>query len=156
MPGAAAIPCDERAPRQQWGQGSSGSYNYTNNGKGVNVYIVDTGIRYTHNDFDGASLNRAKKAFDVFGGNGSDCNGHGTHVAGTVAGTTYGVAKAAKLYSVRVLDCNGSGSFAGFITAVEWITANQIKPAVANASLGCLGGCIVQSALDAVEKSTPT
>jgi subtilisin family serine protease len=141
---------------QQWGAGTNGSYNYTNTGALVNVYIVDTGIRTTHTQFDGAALNRAKAGtagFDVFGGNGQDCNGHGTHVAGTVGGTTWGVAKAAKLYSVRVLDCNGNGSFAGFIAGAEWVTANHIKPAVANASIGCIGGCIVQAAIDAVQKS---
>jgi len=137
---------------QQWGAGLDGGYDYTNRGLGVNAYIVDTGIRYTHQDFDGAALNRAKKGFDAVtpGGSAADCNGHGTHVAGTVGGTTYGVAKAVKLYAVRVLDCGGSGSWAGFIAGAEWVTANHIKPAVANASLA---GGYTQAANDAVTKS---
>jgi subtilisin family serine protease len=138
---------------QQWGAGTDGSYNYTNTGKGVNVYVVDTGIYTAHNEFDGAASNRAKAGaagFDAFGGNGQDCNGHGTHVAGTIGGTRYGVAKAVKLYSVRVLDCSGNGTWAGFIAGAEWVTANHAKPAVANASLG---GGFVQAANDAVEKS---
>jgi len=138
---------------QNWAVGTNGSYNYTNRGLGVNVYIVDTGIRTTHNEFDGAALNRAKAGalgFDALGGNGQDCNGHGTHVAGTVGGTTYGIAKAVKLYSVRVLDCFGNGTWAGFIAGAEWVTANHVKPAVANASLG---GGLTPSANDAVTKS---
>jgi aqualysin 1 len=138
---------------QEWGGGLDGNYNYVERGLGVNVYVVDTGIRVTHNEFDGTAANRAKAGamgFDAFGGNGVDCNGHGTHIAGTIGGTTYGVAKAVKLYSVRVLDCSGSGTWANFIAGVEWITANHVKPAVANASLG---GPYVQAANDAVSKS---
>ena len=82
--------------------------------------------------------------FDAFGGSGNDCNGHGTHVAGTVGGSTYGVAKAVRLYAVRVLSCSGSGSTSGVIAGVNWVTGNRINPAVANMSLG--GG--VSTALD--------
>jgi hypothetical protein len=110
----------------------SGTYSYGATGEGVNVYIVDTGIRYSHVEFGG----RASFGYDSFGGNGSDCNGHGTHVAGTVAGARYGVAKNATLYSVRVLDCRGSGTWSGVIAGVDWIAANAAKPAVANMSLG--------------------
>ncbi len=115
---------------------------YTNNwtGSGVRAYVIDTGIRTSHTQFGG----RASNVFDAFGGSGADCNGHGTHVAGTIGGSTYGVAKSALLRGVRVLDCNGSGSNSGVIAGVDWVTNNHINPAVANMSLG--GGA--SSALD--------
>jgi subtilisin family serine protease len=109
-------------------------YNYNNTGAGVNAYVIDTGILTTHTNFGG----RASFVYDAIGGTGSggDCNGHGTHVAGTIGSNTYGVAKGVKLYGVRVLGCNGSGSFSSVIAGVDWVTANSIKPAVANMSLG--------------------
>jgi subtilisin family serine protease len=109
-------------------------YNYNATGSGVNAYILDTGIRITHQDFGG----RASVGFDAVGDgqNGNDCNGHGTHVAGTVGGTTYGVAKSVRLFAVRVLNCQGSGTISGVIAGVDWVTANHVKPAVANMSLG--------------------
>src|SRR5215217_57588 len=113
-------------------------FNWT--GSGVRAYVIDTGIRTTHTQFGG----RASNVFDAFGGNGSDCNGHGTHVAGTIGGSTYGVAKSALLRGVRVLNCSGSGSNSGVIAGVDWVTNNHINPAVANMSLG--GG--ISSALD--------
>ena len=119
----------------------STTYTYANNGSGVRAYILDTGIRYTHTEFGG----RASFGFDAIGGDGSDCNGHGTHVSGTVGGTLYGVAKGVSLVSVRVLDCRGSGTTSGVIAGVDWVTANHVKPAVANMSLG--GGA--SSSLDA-------
>jgi subtilisin family serine protease len=109
----------------------SGSYTYSRNGAGVRVYIIDSGIRTSHSDFGG----RAAAVFDAFGGNGQDCNGHGTHVAGTVGGSKYGVAKGVTLRSVRVLDCNGSGSWSGIIAGINWVANNHIKPAVANLSI---------------------
>jgi aqualysin 1 len=118
----------------------SRTYTYATTGAGVNAYIIDTGIRRTHTQFGG----RAFAGFDSFGGTTNDCNGHGTHVAGTVGGSTYGVAKAVRLYAVRVLNCSGSGSTSGVIAGVNWVTANHVKPAVANMSLG--GGA--SSALD--------
>jgi subtilisin family serine protease len=118
----------------------NGTYNYTPTGAGVRAYVIDTGIRTTHTQFGG----RASAVFDAFGGSGQDCNGHGTHVAGTIGGSTYGVAKGVMLRAVRVLDCNGSGSTSGVISGVDWVTANHISPAVANMSLG--GGA--SSALD--------
>ena len=118
----------------------SGTYTYNFTGSGVRVYIIDTGIRTTHTQFGG----RASNVFDAFGGNGADCNGHGTHVSGTVGGSTYGVAKSALLRGVRVLDCNGSGSTSGVISGVDWVRVNHINPAVANMSLG--GG--ISTALD--------
>jgi subtilisin family serine protease len=121
----------------------NGTFVYTNTGAGVSAYVIDTGIRLTHDELAG----RAFTGYDAVtpGGSASDCNGHGTHVAGTVGGTTYGVAKAVKLYAVRVLGCSGSGTTSGVIAGVDWVTANHAKPAVANMSLG--GGA--SSALDA-------
>jgi subtilisin family serine protease len=108
------------------------TYTWDATGNGVRAYIIDTGIRFTHQDFG----NRASFGFDAFGSNGNDGNGHGTHVAGTVGGTTYGVAKSALLIAVRVLDNNGSGTSSGVIAGMDWVAANHIKPAVANMSLG--------------------
>jgi subtilisin family serine protease len=114
----------------------SGTYTYTATGSGVKAYIIDTGIRYTHTQFGG----RAIKGVDevTSGGSASDCNGHGTHVSGTVGGSTYGVAKAVTLVSVRVLGCNGSGSTSGVIAGVDWVTGNHLagQSAAANMSLG--------------------
>jgi subtilisin family serine protease len=124
----------------------STTYTYANTGAGVRAYILDTGIRYSHVEFGG----RASFGFDAFGGNGSDCNGHGTHVAGTVGGTIYGVAKGVSLIAVRVLDCNGSGTTGGVIAGIDWVTANHVKPAVANMSLG--GGA--SSTLDAAVENS--
>lgn len=118
----------------------SATYTYNWTGSGVRAYVIDTGIRATHTQFGG----RASNVFDAFGGNGSDCNGHGTHVSGTIGGSTYGVAKSVMLRGVRVLDCNGSGSTSGVISGVDWVTNNHVNPAVANMSLG--GGA--SSALD--------
>jgi len=120
----------------------STTYTYTATGNGVNAYVIDTGIRITHTQFGG----RASVAFDAVGDgrNGIDCNGHGTHVSGTIGGSTYGVAKAVRLFAVRVLNCSGSGSTSGVIAGVDWVTANHRSPAVANMSLG--GG--VSTALD--------
>lgn len=109
-------------------------YNYSTTASNVNAYVIDTGIRTTHNEFGGRAYSGYTAISD---GNGSnDCNGHGTHVAGTIGGTTYGVAKGVKLYAVRVLDCSGSGTTSGVIAGVDWVTANRVKPAVANMSLG--------------------
>ena len=118
----------------------NGTYVYNRTGSGVRAYIIDTGIRTSHTQFGG----RASNVFDAFGGNGQDCHGHGTHVAGTVGGSTYGVAKSVMLRGVRVLNCSGSGSNSGVIAGVDWVRQNHIAPAVANMSLG--GG--ISSALD--------
>ena len=110
------------------------TYLYNGTGMGVTAYIIDTGIRTSHTEFKG----RASIGFDAFNGNGNgnDCNGHGTHVAATVGGATYGVAKDVSLVAVRVLDCAGSGSISGVIAGVDWVTGNKKIPAVANMSLG--------------------
>ncbi len=114
----------------------SGTYDYTNTGAGVKAYIIDTGIRTTHSEFGG----RASYGYDAVGGKGSgtDCNGHGTHVSGTVGGKTYGVAKGVSLVAVRVLNCRGSGTTAGVVAGIDWVTSNHAgnNPAVANMSLG--------------------
>jgi subtilisin family serine protease len=110
------------------------SYLYNASGKGVHAYIIDTGIRISHQEFGG----RAEHSFDSFsdGQKGNDCNGHGTHVAATVGGNLYGVAKGVQLHAVRVLNCDGSGSIAGVIAGVDWVANNRVLPAVANMSLG--------------------
>jgi subtilisin family serine protease len=120
----------------------NGTYIYNYTGSGVRAYIIDTGIRTTHTQFGGRAAVSADFVGD--GRNGQDCNGHGTHVAGTVGGSTYGVAKSVSLRAVRVLNCSGSGSTSGVISGVNWVAANRILPAVANMSLG--GGA--SSALD--------
>ena len=109
-------------------------YSYVGSaGAGVDVFIIDTGIRLTHTDFGG----RATSGIDTIdGGLATDCNGHGTHVAGTAGGTAYGVAKQVALIAVRVLDCGGSGPFSGVIAGVDWVTSNHSGPSVANMSLG--------------------
>jgi subtilisin family serine protease len=109
----------------------SGSYT-AGTGAGVRAYIVDTGIQATHPLF-GA---RAQNVYDAFGGTGADCNGHGTHVAGIVGSTAYGVAKGVSLRGVRVLDCNGAGTTSGIVAGIDWVRLNAQKPAVANLSLG--------------------
>jgi subtilisin family serine protease len=120
-----------------------GSYTYSATGSGVTAYVIDTGIRFSHAEFGG----RAVSGYDAIdGGSADDCNGHGTHVAGTIGSTTYGVAKSVSLVAVRVLDCGGSGSTSGVIAGIDWVTGNHTNgAAVANMSLG--GS--VSSALDA-------
>ncbi|MFF0270453.1 S8 family peptidase [Kribbella sp. NPDC004536] len=125
-----------------------GSYTYSSTASNVTVYVIDTGIRTTHQDFGG----RASVGFDAIGDglDGQDCNGHGTHVAGTVGGAQYGVAKGVKLVSVRVLGCTGSGPTSGVIAGIDWVTANAVKPAVSNVSLG---GAFSTAVNDAVQSS---
>jgi subtilisin family serine protease len=128
----------------------STTFGYLNTGGGVKAYIIDTGIRTSHTDFDG----RAIDGRDTVDGSlpAADCNGHGTHVAGTVGGSRYGVAKGVTLVAVRVLDCSGSGTWSGVIAGVDWVTADHVagQPAVANMSLG--GGA--SSAVDAAVRNS--
>jgi subtilisin family serine protease len=126
----------------------NGSYTYAATGAGVKAYIIDTGIRTTHTDFGG----RAVWGTNTADSNNTDCNGHGTHVAGTVGGSAYGVAKGVSLVAVKVLTCGGSGTTAGVVGGIDWVTANHQagQPAVANMSLG--GG--VDSTLDAAVRTS--
>ncbi len=127
-----------------------GNYTYASTGLGVTAYIIDTGIRFSHLDFAGG---RATSGFDaVDGGTADDCHGHGTHVAGTTGGATYGVAKAVSLVAVRVLDCNGSGTWSGIIAGIDWVTGDHDpgEAAVANMSLG--GGA--NSSVDAAVRNS--
>ena len=125
----------------------STSYTY-GSAAGVTAYVLDSGVRTTHAQFGG----RARSGYDFIDNDAdaNDCNGHGTHVAGTVGGSTYGVAKDVKLVGVRVLDCNGSGSYSKIIAGVDWVTKNAVRPAVANMSLG---GTTSTALDDAVKRS---
>ncbi|MFF4883753.1 S8 family serine peptidase [Streptomyces nigra] len=119
------------------------SYTYPDSaGQGVTAYVIDTGVRITHSDFGG----RASYGYDAIDNDNTaqDGHGHGTHVAGTVAGSSYGVAKKAKIVGVRVLNNSGSGTTAQVVAGIDWVAQNAVKPAVANMSLG--GGA--DSALD--------
>ncbi|HEV3052382.1 MAG TPA: S8 family serine peptidase, partial [Longimicrobium sp.] len=107
-------------------------YHYFRTGAGVTAYVLDTGIQTGHAEFGG----RAQVGYDAWYGSGQDCNGHGTHVAGTVGSSTYGVAKSVRLRGLRTLGCNGSGSTSGIIAAIDWVRVNRTNPAVANLSLG--------------------
>ncbi|MFK8905772.1 S8 family peptidase [Streptomyces sp. YS-3] len=126
-----------------------GKYTYPDSaGEGVTAYVIDTGVRVTHKDFGG----RASSGFDAIDNDttADDGNGHGTHVAGTIAGTAHGVAKKAKIVAVRVLDDQGSGSTEQVVAGIDWVTKNHKGPSVANMSLG--GGA--DPALDtAVQKA---
>jgi subtilisin family serine protease len=110
----------------------NGTYIYTATASNVTAYVIDTGLLPSHTQFGG----RAASVYNSVGGSNDDCNGHGTHVAGTIGGSTYGVAKAVRLRGVKVLNCSGSGSTSGIIAGVDWVRANAVKPAVANLSLG--------------------
>ena len=101
-------------------------------GTGVYAYVIDTGILATHTQFGG----RASNVYDALGGNGTDCNGHGTHVAGIIGATSYGVANQVRLRGLRVLGCTGSGTMSAIIAAIDWVRVNRVNPAVANLSLG--------------------
>ncbi len=118
-------------------QDTAGDSKYTypdQAGEGVTAYVIDTGVRITHEDFEG----RASHGFDAVDNDDSadDGNGHGTHVAATIAGADHGVAKAAKVVAVRVLDDNGSGTTEQVVAGIDWVTENHQGPSVANMSLG--------------------
>ncbi|MFD9702009.1 S8 family peptidase [Lentzea sp. NPDC059081] len=124
------------------------TYAYKSTGRGVNVYVIDTGLRVTHQDFGG----RARDGWDFVDNDpvAQDDNGHGTHVAGIAAGTKFGVAKDVTVWGVRVLNGSGSGTISGVIAGIDWVTVNAVKPAVANMSLG--GGA--SAALDAAVRKS--
>ncbi|WP_306326969.1 S8 family peptidase [Streptomyces venezuelae] len=153
---AALVPAagpTERAPSNSWGRDRidqrdlplDGYFTADGNGVGVTAYILDSGIDYAHTEFDG----RATFGFDAMGDGrrGADCNGHGTHVAGTVGGRTYGVATKVNLVSVRVLGCDNRGAYSGMIAGLDWVARNAAQPAVLN---GSLGGGFSQALNDAV------
>jgi len=113
------------------------TYTYPNIGTGVHAYVLDTGIRPTHAEFGG----RASIAADFVGDgqNGFDCNGHGTHVAGIIGASTWGVAKNVTLHGVRVMQCDGNGQISSLISGINWVTSNAVRPAVANISVAAAG-----------------
>ncbi|MFI2708648.1 S8 family serine peptidase [Micromonospora sp. NPDC018662] len=128
---------------------TDGRYTYPATGAGVTAYVIDTGIDIDHQDFGG----RASYGYDAVESDdvAQDCDGHGTHVAGTIGGTTYGVAKEVKLVAVRVLDCEGGGTTEQVLAGIDWVTAHATGPSVANMSLG-FGG-IDRAVDDAVARS---
>ncbi|MFK0045221.1 S8 family peptidase [Streptomyces sp. NPDC090741] len=148
-----------RAPSSSWGLDRidqknlplDNDFTTEGNGAGVTAYILDTGIDYAHTEFGG----RATFGYDAVndGRLGQDCQGHGTHVAGTVAGKTYGVARKANLVSVRVLGCDGKGTWSGIIAGMDWVAKNAKKPAVMNGSLGGDKSDAVNNAANAVTDS---
>jgi subtilisin family serine protease len=114
--------------------GSADTYRFPNSaGNDVTSYVIDTGVLLTHNDF---STGRATWGFNSVDSNNQDCNGHGTHVASTIAGNLYGLSKRTFVVAVKVLNCAGSGTFAGVIAGIDWVANNHRKPATANMSLG--------------------
>lgn len=110
------------------------AYSYTRTGDGVHVYVIDTGVRPSHVEFAGRATADYDSMYD--GHNGIDCHGHGTHVAATIGGASYGVAKNVRIHGVRVLGCNGVGTVASAVEGIDWVTANHLSPAIANMSMG--------------------
>ena len=156
LPTPTELAADDVQPDATWGLDRidqrdlplDTTYRYNLTGDGVRAYIIDTGIRITHGDFEG----RASYGYDTVDDNttAEDCHGHGTHVAGTVGSTTYGVAKDVELIAVRVIDCDGGVSYSDIVQGVDWVTENAIKPAVVNMSLGIPVGFGLE---DAVKES---
>ncbi|MFB6616284.1 S8 family peptidase [Streptomyces sp. NPDC056367] len=153
------MPTALRAPSNSWGLDRIDQRNLPldedfttrGDGAGVTAYILDSGIDYAHEEFGG----RAAFGFDAVGDGrqGQDCTGHGTHVAGTVAGATFGVARKANLVSVRVLGCDGSGSWSGVIAGMDWVAKNARQPAVLNGSLGGDRSAAVNNAATALSEA---
>ncbi|MFB6726711.1 S8 family peptidase [Kribbella sp. NPDC056345] len=127
----------------------SNSFTYTRTGQGVHAYIIDSGITPSHPNFGG----RATFDFNGIDSNNTDCNGHGTHVAGTIGSTSYGVAKTVRLHGVKWLNCSGGGTASSAIAAVDWVTRNAVKPAVANASWNFSANTTLENSLRAMINS---
>lgn len=127
------------------------SYTYAKTGAGVHVYVIDSGIRASHVEFAGRATADYDSMYD--GQNGNDCHGHGTHVAATIGGSNYGVAKNVRLHGIRVVGCNGIGTVSSAVEGIDWVTANHVSPAVANMSMGSAASPLmdfaVQGSIDA-------
>jgi subtilisin family serine protease len=130
----------------------NGHYRYSSTASSVHAYVIDTGIATAHRDFGG----RAAVAFDALDGDGQDCNGHGTHVAGIVGGGTYGVAKRVQLEAVRVMDCSGRSTTSAVLAGIDWVRRHAVKPAVANLSLGGAFSAVLDRAVDDLADSGVT
>lgn len=131
----------------QRGRHLDGVWRYDYEGEGTTVYVVDTGIRFSHNDFGG----RARPGFDIDGADAEDCNGHGTHVAASIAGQRFGVAKSSRVVGVRVLDCEGQGRVSDVIAGLDWILgAHRTGPAVVNLSFGGISSSALDIAVQRV------
>ena len=120
------------------------TYRWANTASTVHAYVIDTGIATADGDFGG----RASVGFDALGGSGQDCNGHGTHVAGVIGGTTWGVAKRVQLVAVRVMDCSGRSSTSAVLAGIAWVRRHAVRPAVANLSLGGSLSTVLDRAVD--------
>jgi subtilisin family serine protease len=127
----------------------SKSFTYTRTGSGVHAYIIDSGVDAGHPNFGG----RASFDFNGIDSNNTDCNGHGTHVAGTIGSTSYGIAKNVRLHGVKWLNCSGGGTASSAIAAVDWVTRNAVKPAVANASWNFSPNTTLENSLRAMINS---
>jgi subtilisin family serine protease len=132
----------------------NGKYTYSSNGAGVNVYIIDSGIRLTHTEFADRATGDFSTIDDGYGAEG--CSWHGSHVAGIVGGKTYGVAKAVSLHSVRVLNCYDQGSLSDVIAGLGWVTANHVSPAIANISIQSSYSEALNAAVDSAVASGVT
>lgn len=127
--------------------GRDSNYTYSSTGSGVTAYVIDTGILASHTNFSG----RVATGFSSISGGTQDCNGHGTHVAGTIGSSTFGVAKAVTLVPVRVLDCNGSGTISGVIAGIDWVSSQSNGGLrVANMSLGGVASTAIDTAVNAL------
>ena len=127
----------------------NGRYRFANTAGTVHAYVIDTGIATAHPDFEG----RATVGYDALDGDGQDCNGHGTHVAGIVGGASYGVAKRVQLVAVRVMDCSGRSTTGAVLAGIDWVRQHAVKPAVANLSLGGTFSAVLDRAVDELADS---
>ncbi|XP_030836743.1 uncharacterized protein LOC115922275 [Strongylocentrotus purpuratus] len=129
------------------------SFEMQGDGAGVTVYVLDTGIRETHEDFDGGRARRDPMDFVDDGWNGADCHGHGTHCAGTAAGGIHGIARGANIVSIRLFDCGGFGSASDIVSAIDYTTATAQRPAVMSMSFGVVRRNAIDDAIEAASNS---